>query len=60
MRNARRLLFLLPKALTAFGGALFVYILWRNRDFVHDDSYIVLRYVHNFLRLALCVGAMSR
>jgi hypothetical protein len=50
MRDARRLLFLLPKALTAFGGALFVYILWRNQDFVHDDSYIVLRYVRNFLR----------
>jgi arabinofuranosyltransferase len=40
----------LPAGLVAFGGALFVHVLWRNRDFVHDDSYIVLRYVHNFLR----------
>ncbi len=40
----------LPAGLVAYGGVLFFHILWRNRDFVHDDSYIVLRYVHNFLR----------
>jgi arabinofuranosyltransferase len=49
MRESRRMRLLVSAGLTAFGGVLFAHTLWRNRDFVHDDSYIVLRYVHNFL-----------